>query len=457
MRKITTAALGLLAAAGLPHAAKAVPSFAAQTGLPCTACHVGAFGPQLTPYGRAFKIQGYTATGGSGLLGKLPISAFILGSFTNTAKDQSGPAAPDFNNNNNPAIDQISVFLAGRLTDHLGAFIQGTYDGVGHAFFLDNTDIRLSTSTRLFGSDADLGLSLNNSPGLSDPYNSTYPFGYGFAASALALTPNASTLLSGGLAGNSLGINTYVWFDQHIYIDIGLYNTQAPGVMKILGEAYGPGSETGIAPYFRALYDWNWGDNNAHVGGAVFSSRFNPATDVGSANGSYGHDSYTDLFVDSGYQYITDMHTFTLDGRYNYEIQDLRGSSNLASPYLASSQPHNNLQDLRETATYYYKQTYGLTLSADKIWGKRNELLYNTGQPDTGSTSGSPDSTDFTIEADWVPFGHDESWGAPLANVKIGLQYTIYTQFNGSSTNYDGFGRNASDNNTLYLYVWTIF
>jgi len=40
------AALLLLA---LPRTAHAVPSFAAQTGQPCTACHVGAFGPQLTP------------------------------------------------------------------------------------------------------------------------------------------------------------------------------------------------------------------------------------------------------------------------------------------------------------------------------------------------------------------------------------------------------------------------
>jgi hypothetical protein len=28
--------------------ARAVPSFAAQTGEPCSACHVGGFGPQLT-------------------------------------------------------------------------------------------------------------------------------------------------------------------------------------------------------------------------------------------------------------------------------------------------------------------------------------------------------------------------------------------------------------------------
>ena len=47
--------------------AHAVPAFAGQTGQPCVFCHIGAFGPQLTPAGRAFKIGGYTQTGGEGL------------------------------------------------------------------------------------------------------------------------------------------------------------------------------------------------------------------------------------------------------------------------------------------------------------------------------------------------------------------------------------------------------
>ena len=60
--------LSLLGAAVLltPRPAEAIPAFAQQTGQPCTACHVGAFGPQLTPTGRAFKITGYTQRGGEG-------------------------------------------------------------------------------------------------------------------------------------------------------------------------------------------------------------------------------------------------------------------------------------------------------------------------------------------------------------------------------------------------------
>jgi hypothetical protein len=56
----------VLAIAGLLQAdppANALPSFASQTGQPCTACHIGGYGPQLTPLGRAFKIGGYTQRG----------------------------------------------------------------------------------------------------------------------------------------------------------------------------------------------------------------------------------------------------------------------------------------------------------------------------------------------------------------------------------------------------------
>ena len=46
-----------------------MPDLAAQTGQPCTMCHVGGFGPQL---GRAFDVGGYTQTGGEGLASQIP-------------------------------------------------------------------------------------------------------------------------------------------------------------------------------------------------------------------------------------------------------------------------------------------------------------------------------------------------------------------------------------------------
>src|ERR1700728_5297981 len=98
------AALAALAAIFLASTVRpsvAVPSFAAQTGQPCSARHVGAFGPQLTPFGRAFKIGGYTQTGGEGPLSQIPLAGFVLNSFTHTNAPQPQPAAPDFGRNNN--------------------------------------------------------------------------------------------------------------------------------------------------------------------------------------------------------------------------------------------------------------------------------------------------------------------------------------------------------------------
>jgi hypothetical protein len=83
-------------------------------------------------------------------------------------------------------------------------------------------------------------------------------------------------------------------------------------------------------------------------------------------------------------------------------------------------------------------------------------LLYAPA-PVSGSANGKPNSNAFIAEADWVPFGKKDSFGAPWVNLKLGLQYTAYTRFNGGTTNYDGFGRNASGNNTVFAFAWLAF
>lgn len=45
----------------------------------------------------------------------------------------------------------------------------------------------------------------------------------------------------------------------------------------------------------------------------------------------------------------------------------------------------------------------------------------------------------------------------PWPTVKLAVRYTWYREFNGSRDNYDGFGRNASDNNSLFLLAWLLF
>ena len=58
------------------------------------------------------------------------------------------------------------------------------------------------------------------------------------------------------------------------------------------------------------------------------------------------------------------------------------------------------------------------------------------------------------VQLEYVPFGKLNSPYRPWLNVRVGLQYIGYSKFNGANKNYDGFGRNASDNDTLFGFVW---
>jgi hypothetical protein len=40
-------------------------------------------------------------------------------------------------------------------------------------------------------------------------------------------------------------------------------------------------------------------------------------------------------------------------------------------------------------------------------------------------------------------------------NVRVGLQYTAYTEFNGAVVNYNGLDRNAADNNAFRVFIWS--
>src|SRR6476659_9206818 len=93
--------------------AKAVPAFAQQTGRNCAACHVGGFGPQLTQFGREFKLGGYTLR----MHGSVPLSAMAITSWTHTSKDQD-PPPQHLGRNDNLVLDQASLFVAGGIGEH---------------------------------------------------------------------------------------------------------------------------------------------------------------------------------------------------------------------------------------------------------------------------------------------------------------------------------------------------
>jgi hypothetical protein len=419
--------------------ASAVPSYARQTGYACVKCHVGGYGPQLTPYGIKFKINAYTESDHKGL--KIPVAAMIMAGFTHTETDQNPPPTAHSNANDNFDINQISGFLAGRITDDLGIFSQVTYDGVGKGTAIDNVDIRAAHDFVIARTDVILGLDVNNNPGVSDPGNTQPAWYFPYIGTALVSgTGDAATQLNGGVSTAVTGVSGYAFIDDSIYAEVGTYHSLSPAMQIKFGE--GAGGDIGRLDdsiYWRLNYikDMNTQAFSAGLIGLNFS--LDPdRTDGGPVN------RFRDIGLDASYLYLGNgVHNFTAYASFIREDQthtfDLHtGADNL----------NDRLYEFRFNTSYYYAQTYGVTLGRFSTHGTRDATLYSF------SANGSPDTSGTVLQIDWTPWGKEKSWARPFANARVGLQYTLYDKFDGASSNYDGSGRNASDNNTLFLFLW---
>jgi len=402
---------------------------------------VGGFGPQLTPYGIKFKINAYTESDHKGL--KIPVAAMVMTGFSHTQTDQASPPTPHTNVNNNYELDQVSGFLAGRVTDDLGIFAQITYDGVGKGTAVDNVDVRLAHDFVIAKTDVIVGMSLNNSPGVSDPGNTLPAWYFPFISSALvAGTGDAATLLNGGVAQAVAGLSVYSFINDSIYAEVGTYRAWSPAMQIKFG--LGAGNDIGRidpgAMYWRLNYIKDMNTQAFSAGLVGLNASIQPQRiEGGPVN------SFRDVGVDAWYEYLG-------DGRHNFAayasfIREDQTRSELVANMGADNQS-GRLYELRLNGSYYYEHTYGLTVGRFSTHGAPDATLYSF------SATGSPDTSGTVLQVDWTPWGKENSWARPYANARVGLQYTIFDKFDGSSSNYDGTGRNASDNNTLYLFLW---
>ena len=439
---LTMVACALAALALSPQRALAVPAFAAQTGQPCQMCHVGGLGPQLTPYGRSFKIHGYTMRTTPFTV---PVSAIVEASYVSTAKSAPGPVAPHYAANDNATIDQISVFLAGGLGSHLGAFVQTTYDGVGRAFSWDNLDLRAVTTFDIKGAPIVVGTSLNNSPTVQDAWNTLPAWGFPYSGSNLAPSPTTAPLLSGALAQTSIGATAYAWINAELYLEAGGYGSPDARTLTRLGsDPTSPGRIAGIAPYGRVAFQKTVAGGTLEVGAFGLQSGIHPGLDR--TTGATDH--YTDLGLDGSY-FVTlaNADVITVNARYLHEKQSLDATCILA---MANNCAHNSLADIRADVSYYWRDKIGGTVEVFDTFGSTNAAIYAANRlPD-------PDSTGVTFQIDATPFG-GMSQPRRRVNVRVGLQYTLYTKFNGAASNFDGQGTSASDNNTFRVFTWFAF
>ncbi|MEP6811040.1 MAG: hypothetical protein ABI992_12420, partial [Chthoniobacterales bacterium] len=440
----------------LPQVARATPSFARQTGQSCIACHTEF--PILNEYGRQFKLSGYTLSSGENHLP--PVAVMLQPSFTFTDKGQPGGAAPHFGNNSNFALTQASLFYAGRLfgpyaetlfgttaatfLNKFGTFTQITFDGVARQLHWDNVELRYADTGTIAEHSFLYGFYVNNNPGMQDPWNSTPVWGFPFSSSGLGPTPGAGTLIEGGFAQEVVGAGAYLYISNSVYLEAGGYHTLSVPFQRAMGiDPTGEAQADRVAPYWRVAYTKAFGNQTIELGTFGLAADTFPGRDA-----TAGRDHILDVGLDSQYQASFGVHDITATVAAIYEHESWDASRPLGN----AANAHDHLWTTKATIDYLYDKTYGGAISWFNVDGSADSGLYG------GNARSSPLSDGIVLQVNYLPFnksGGPSFW--PKSNVKLSAQYIIYNRFNGARTNFDGSGRNASDNNTLYLEAWLAF
>jgi hypothetical protein len=425
----------VLAAATATGPARAVPAFAVQTSQPCAACHVGAFGPQLKPFGRDFKLNGYV--GNDGVDRGLPLAATARTSFTHTLAPQPGGAAPGFRPNDNLALDAVSFFYAGKIAERTGGFIELTMDGVAAQTHLDNVDIRHTGEGQLFGQDLLWGLTANNGPTVADPWNSTPIWGFPYNRSPLAPTPMAAPLVDGGLAQRVAGAGAYALWSNLLYAEVDIYKGLDGRALNALGQALDDDRTTNIIPYARLALIKDWGNHHAEVGAYALAGRVVPG-----GNQTFGlGNRVLDTAVDATYQYIVNPAKVTSDmlsSHATYIHED--GKIDAPEAQALFGTPHHTLDTLRLDISYSFAATVTPSVQYFRTTGTADAAYW-------GTPNGSPNADGMILEVAYVPWGKPDSPFQDL-NLRLAVQYVSYFTFEGSATN-------ARNNNNFYFSLWT--
>ena len=428
-------------------AAFAVPSFARQTGMACEACHT--VWPELTHFGRMFKASGYVIDNLKQVRGVTPqrneilelsslppLSLMVQVSGTQLSKALPDSALDAKSQNGTIAFpQQISLFYAGKIAPHVGAFIQLTYGYDSGTIGIDNTDLRYA-DLKVLPNDQSLvyGLSLNNNPTIQDLWNSTPAFGFPYAASASAPGVPYGAQIDGARGQDVAGLSAYAFWNESLYGELGMYRSAKQGTAGPLDSTSAGGVLKGGAPYWRFAYEHNFGRHSIEAG--VYGATFEIFPDFGAGFGQQlagPADKYQDVAEDLQYQFIGEQHLISFEATRIHEAQTLNATFAAG----ASDSLHNDLTTIRAFGTYYYKRKVGGTVGYFSTTGSTDATFL-------ANPSGQPDTKGWIAEVNYLPW----------LNTKLSLQYVNYSKYSGLRSNYDGAGRNASDNNTIYALLW---
>ena len=485
-------------AVGFVPPAQALPSFARQTGQPCGTCHTDF--PALTPFGRRFKLLGYTTGGGpyrttpwasqagrdardeyDKMMGYVkalpaqptsdadkeyvpPISMMAVVGLTHTQAnlgDLIGAPPDPYSQNNNVVLSPFSAFWGGAITDNIGAFAQVTYNAIGpgpsadpfdqHTWTWDNTDVRYANTAHFGPLDFVYGITANNNPTVQDLWNTTPAWSFPYAVSNVFGPQNPGTIIEGAFAAHVAGVGAYTMINDLVYLELTGYKTLPFSTQNNLGtDPFGaPGQLGGISPYWRVAIEPHWGRNTFMLG--AFGGQFNVHPWVDTSFASFSSavfpqtDAFTDYGFDTQYQYQADNWWLTLRGSYIREFQRL--DSSLVNAGTNATDLLNSLK-LQASFAYGADNRVVFTVQYFNQWGTADLGLYGP-DPVTGLPL-TPDTNGWTAEIAYIPFGASKMVGWPWFNARIALQYTYYNKLNVNLANTP----NPHDNNTLFLHAW---
>jgi hypothetical protein len=418
LRLVLLAALCLAAGA-----ASAVPSFARQSNQPCAACHVGGFGPQLTEFGIAFKLGGYTLAVPN--RPAVPVAAMIMAGFTHTnpSQDASGLegrqlTGAHLKGNDNLTLDQASLFLAGRLASNVGVFSQLTYDGIAQHTAIDNIDLRVANKFALPDDGSLLaGISINNNPGVQDPFNTLPAWAFPYISSPVAPGPSAAAVLDEAWGQKATGIVAYGQLDTFWYGELGTYRMQTLRTQKAFG--IGPDDRDAGAlrsPLYARLAvrpTWNGGGLNAGL--VLFRTGYQ--ADRGLPDVTH----YTDVGVDASW----------------HQTYGANQATAMATVVHESASGTPGLTEYSATGSYY------LPCPWNGSWGGSLQRF--------GVNAAGLGSRGTRLQLDWTPTGTRALSGLWDPSVRLGLQFTAYDELDAQR------GHAAAAGDTAYLFAWLAF
>jgi hypothetical protein len=505
-----------VSALGLSQPARALPSFARQTGQPCGTCHTDY--PGLTPYGRLFKLNGYTAGGGkfrttlfqtqNGATSALaayakktdagknsdwgsngqsgtsniwvpPISMMTIVGYTHTQKDQA--MLSPYHANDNGVVSPLSFFYGGAITDNIGMFAQVTYNNAppgGSAidpttgapvpptdpcwnceWTWDNTDIRFANTGTLGNMDIIYGIAANNNPTVQDPWNTTPAWGFPYSGSNVAPGPATATLIDGTYAQYVGGIGGYAFINNLLYLELTGYRRVDFKTLPKLGvDPFGvPGLFSGVAPYWRVAFEPHWGNHWLEFGAFGMSAQVHPWT---------GADSFGDgtgMLLNQVFPQSNRYNDIAFDTQYQFQGGNywltLRGTyiheKQKLDAYFnngLSSNPSDTLDTWKAYASLAYGNDNRIVLTGQ---------YFNTkGSADPILYAGNVSQFDPSATPPTIP--DSNGYIFELAYIPfISSQSPVWPWANmrvGLQYTYynkfDGQSNFAHNNNTLFLYAW---